>query len=49
MPINVTVSWIIITKIMYFSDEQHTNNHKFTFLCGAKPVFPWVETYVLMG
>ena len=34
MPINVTVSWIIITKIMYISDEQHTKNHKFTFLCG---------------
>ena len=34
MPINVTVSWMIITKIMYISDEQHTKNHKFTFLCG---------------
>lgn len=44
MPINVTVSWMIITKIMYISDEQHAKNHKFTFptgqsLCsrGSKP------------
>ena len=55
MPINVTVSWMIITKIMYISDEQHAKNHKFNFptgqnLCsrGSKPTCSWVETYVLL-